>query len=169
MASYVHMYIRPQAPEAPARTASERRRAPRLNARVPVEVVGRTRGHAETLDVSRHGLAVPMDGGMTLGTATAIVVQLPDGPMRAMAVPVRNLENAEGATVATALVLFGVGTDLRRRWERFVAGVAGLPGRAALSPKPWEYGLVAARLGGAPIDRIEVVTDDEDVFDPDVH
>lgn len=170
MASHVHMFISSRAESGTPRPAVERRRAPRHRACVPVQVVGRTNRYTETLDVSRHGLLVPVEGGLQLGSAVAIVVQLPDGPMRAMAVPVRNLANLEGAVAASALVLFGVGTDLRRRWERFVAGVAGLPGHAALAQKPWEYGLVAARLGGAPLERIEVAAhDDDDVFDPDVH
>lgn len=169
MASHVHMFISPRADQTPATKAAEKRRAPRHRACVPLQVVGRTSRYTETLDVSRHGMLFPIDGGLVLGSAVAIVVQLPDGPMRAMAVPVRNLCNDEGAPVATALVLFGVGTELRRRWERFVAGVAGLPGVAAMPQRPWEYGLVSARLGGAPLDRVEVVTDDEDVFDPDVH
>jgi hypothetical protein len=168
MASHVHMFVSPRPYAGPARQAVERRRAPRYRACVPLQVSGRTNRYTETLDVGRHGMLFPIEGGLQLGSAVAIVVELPDGPMRAMAVPVRNLANAEGAVTATALVLFGTGTELRRRWERFVAGIAGLPGHAALTQKPWEYGLVSARLGGAPLERIEVALDADDLFDPEV-
>lgn len=171
MASHVHMYVNTRVEQSHHVGASERRRAPRYPAHVPVEV--RSGGFliGETLDVSRHGVLVPGDGGFKLGTAVALVAHLPDGPMRAMAVPVRQLLDGDGSVRATALVFFGVGTDLRRRWERFVAGVAGLPGSAGMKQRPWEYGLVSARLGGAALERIEITSDDDDddLFDPEVH
>ena len=171
MASHVHMYVNPRVDQSQHVGASERRRAPRYSAHVPVEV--RSGGFliGQTLDVSRHAILVPGDGGFKLGTAVALVAQLPDGPMRAMAVPVRQVLDRDGAVQATALVFFGVGTDLRRRWERFVAGVAGLPSSPGMLQRPWEYGLVSARVGGAALERIEVTTDDDDddLFDPEVH
>ncbi|MCC7074725.1 MAG: hypothetical protein IT383_25675 [Deltaproteobacteria bacterium] len=168
MASHVHMYVSPRRDTDLPASAAERRRAPRHRAHVPVEV--RSGGFlvADTIDVSRHAVLVPGDGGFKLGSAVALVAQLPDGPMRAMAVPVRQELDRDGRVRATALVFFGVGTELRRRWERFVAGVAGLPSNGGTQQRPWEYGFVAARLGGAPLDRIEVALDDEDLFDPDV-
>ncbi|MBI1947724.1 MAG: PilZ domain-containing protein [Deltaproteobacteria bacterium] len=171
MASHVHMYVSERVDQS-HHVGADRRRAPRYAAHVPVEV--RSGGFliGETIDVSRHALLVPGDGGFKLGAAVALVAQLPDGPMRAMAVPVRQIKDKDGTVRATALVLFGVGTDLRRRWERFVAGVAGLPSAPGMKQRPWEYGMVSARLGGAAIDRIEVATDDDDdddLFDPEVH
>ncbi len=167
MASHVHMFVSPRIDNAPSPRAAERRRAPRYQAHVPVEV--RSGGFlvGATIDVSRHAVLVPGDGGFKLGSAVALVAQLPDGPMRAMAVPVRHERDRDGTVRATALVFFGVGTELRRRWERFVAGVAGLPANGAMPQRPWEYGFVAARLGGAPLDRVEVVLDDDDLFDPE--
>lgn len=167
MASHVHMYVSPRLDSDPPARMAERRRAPRYRAHVPVEV--RSGGFlvASTVDVSRHAVLVPGDGGFKLGNAVAVVAQLPDGPMRAMAVPVRQELDRDGKVRATALVFFGVGTELRRRWERFVAGVAGLPSNVGMPERPWEYGFVAARLGGAPLDRIEVALDDEDLFDPE--
>lgn len=170
MASHVHMFVSASLQESTTPARSERRRAPRFRTQVTVEVRGRLLHRTATLDVSRHGLLVAGDSGQRLGTAVSIVAHLPDGPMRAMAVPVRQVKDDDGTVLATALVLFGVGTDLRRRWERFVSGVAGLPGSPGLMQRPWEYAMVSSRLGGAALERIEIVSgDDEDTFDPDVH
>ncbi len=168
MASHVHMYVSNRVEQPHHVGVAERRRAPRYRARVPVELRGGGLRHIETIDVSRHGLLVPGECGLRIGTTVAIVAQLPDGPMRAMAVPVRQLRAADGTVLGTALVLFGVGTDLRRRWERFVSSVGGLPSAPGLTSRPWEYGMVAARLGGAVIDRVEVTLDDDDLFDPEI-
>lgn len=167
MASHVHMQVNSRVHQPPQPGAGERRRAPRYQAHIAVELRGGGIGHLETIDVSRHGLLVPGDCGLRVGTTVAIAAQLPDGPMRAMAVPVRQVKSDDGEVVATALVLFGVGTELRRRWEHFVSGVAGLPSAPGLASRPWEYGLLSARLGGAAIDRLEVAQEDDDLFDPD--
>jgi hypothetical protein len=86
---------------------------------------GSTTARGEILDVSRHGLLIATANPPRERFLTQLTVFLPDGPLLATGVVSRLLSGLEGGGPAAGIELFAMAEVARRRWDRYVALLAG--------------------------------------------